>query len=325
MNRSACLIFNPVAGTGDSEQDLAQIRTILESEFDLDIHLTTKEICAKELASAAVERGVDAIIAAGGDGTLSEAAGAVIGTDIPFGIISMGTANAFAAALGIPETIEAACQVILESHTRTVDAADCNGYPMVLLAGVGFEAETVEKADREAKKRFGVLAYIMAGIQQLREFESFDVEIETEEKVIKLTAAAITVANAAPATSVLAQGPAGVIVDDGLLDLTIVAPVNRAAAVAATFHLFQTASNNNPVERDDIGYLRAKKFKITTEPPQKVVIDGEIVGETPIEIECIPNGLNIFVPIRQQINPVEKLVGLPNLIVEEKEVEKEGI
>lgn len=319
MNRSACLIFNPVAGQGDSEQDLAQIRAILEPEIDLDIYLTTPEIGAAELASAAVQRGVDAIIASGGDGTLSEAATAVVGTNIPFGIISRGTANAFATALGIPDTIEAACQAILQGLTRTVDTAYCNGHPMVLLAGIGFEAETVERADREAKNRFGFMAYIMAGLQQLRNLQTFDVVIETDDKIIQTSAAAVTVANAAPPTSVLAQGPAGIIVDDGLLDLTIVAPVNRAGAIAATFHLLQTASTGNAVERDDIGYLQAKRFKITTDPKQKVVVDGEILGTTPVEIHCVPGGLTVFVPSVEQVEPKEKLEGLPNLTIKLKE------
>lgn len=68
MNRSACLIFNPVVGQGDPELELAEIRSILEPEIDLDIYLTTEEVGADALAYAAVERGVDAIIASGGDG-----------------------------------------------------------------------------------------------------------------------------------------------------------------------------------------------------------------------------------------------------------------
>ncbi|GAB1543912.1 YegS/Rv2252/BmrU family lipid kinase [Scytonema sp. NUACC21] len=323
MKRSACLIFNPVAGQGDSDQDLAMIRSILEPEIDLDIQITTEDTCADDLARQAIERGVETIIASGGDGTLSEAAAAVVGTDIPFGIISRGTANAFAAALGIPDTIDAACQVILQGGTRTVDAAYCNDRPMVLLVGIGFEAEAVEQADREAKNRFGILAYIIAGLKELRDLEHFDVEIETEDKIIKTTAVAVTVANAAPPTSILAQGPAGIKVDDGLLDMTIVAPATRAGAVAAAFHLFQTASAGNAADRNDIGYLRAKQFKITTDRPQKVVVDGEIVGKTPVEIRCAPASLKVFVPSVEQEEPAEKLEGLPNLIVEEKEKDDE--
>ena len=323
MNRSACLIFNPVAGQGDPELELAMIRSLLEPEIDLDIDQTTKEIGADELAQAAVERGVEAIIASGGDGTLSAAAMAIVNTDIPFGIISRGTANAFAAALRIPDTIDAACMTILQGQTRYVDAAYCNGKPMVLLAGIGFEAETVELADRDAKRRFGIMAYVLAGVQQLRNLESFEVEIETEDRIITTTASAVTVANAAPPSSVLAQGPAGIIYDDGLLDLTIVAPESKAGAIAATLHLFQSASSNSAAERDDIGYLRGNRFKIKAEPPQKVVLDGEMIGTTPIEVYCVPSGLKIFVPLNQAVGPAEKLEGLPNLNIEMKDSNEE--
>lgn len=319
MKHSACLIFNPSAGQGNSEQDLELIQAILEPEIDLEVLLTTEEIGADKLARASIEKGVDAVIVSGGDGTISAAATAMVGTNIPLGIISRGTANAFASALGLPDTIQAACESILQFHSRNIDVAYCNDQPMVLLTGIGFEAETVEKADRESKNRFGIMAYILAGIQQLGELKIFDVEIETEDKIIKTSAAAVTVANAAPRTSVLAQGPAGIIVDDGLLDLTIVSPASKAGAIAATYHLFQTASAGNPVERDDIGYLRAKQFIIKTEPPQKVAIDGEIVGTTPVEIKCIPGGLRVFTPLVEEEIPVEKLEGLPNLVVELKD------
>ncbi|MBD1808208.1 YegS/Rv2252/BmrU family lipid kinase [Microcoleus sp. FACHB-SPT15] len=316
MKRSACLIFNPVAGQSDPDQDLSQIQALLDPEFDLDIRLTTPEVDASELAYDAVARGVHMVIASGGDGTLSAAAEALVGTNIPLAIISRGTANAFASALNIPDTIEGACQTILGGVTKVIDAAQCNGKPMVLLVGIGFEAEMVEKADREAKNRLGLLAYVLAGVQQLREFETFEVELETEDRVIKVSAAAVTIANAAPPTSIFAQGPAGIIYDDGLLDLTVVAPANRTVAIASAYHLLQTAIRGDAAERDDIGYLRARRIKVTTQPPQKVVLDGEILGTTPVEVECIPGGLTICVPQIEEEQPHERLEGLPELAVE---------
>lgn len=323
MNRTkACLIFNPVAGQTDPEQDLAAIRALLEPEIDLDIRFTTEDVDGDTIAKEAIAQGASTIIASGGDGTLSAAAAALVGTSIPLGIISRGTANAFAGALALPDTIPAACEIILGGATRVVDAALCNGLPMVLLAGIGFEAETVERADRQAKKRFGLLAYVMAGLQELRELDSFTAEIETEDKVITVTASAVTVANAAPPTSILAQGPAGVIFDDGLLDITIVAPVSRAGAIAASYHLLQTALNENAAaERNDIGYLRTRRVIVRTDPPQKVALDGEIIGNTPIDVECVPGGLTIFVPRdAAPLAPLEKLEGLPELTIESKPV-----
>ena len=318
MTRSACLIFNPVAGQGDSEQDLATIKSILEPEFNLDIQFTTEEIDGGELARRAAEREVEMIIASGGDGTVSAVAEALLNTNIPLGAISRGTANAFANALDIPDSIEAACKVIVDGATRKVDAATCNDKPMILLAGIGFEAETVEDADRETKDRLGMLAYVLSGLKQLKQFKKFATIIETDDKIIRVDANAVTVANAAPSTSVLAHGTAGVIYDDGLLDVTIIAPTTRASAIAVSYHLLQTASNNEAASREDIGYLRTKKVKVTTDPPQKIALDGEIIGETPVEIECVPEALTVLIPKEKAIQAIERLDHLPGIEIKYK-------
>jgi YegS/Rv2252/BmrU family lipid kinase len=317
--RNAYLIFNPVAGQGNADQDLAAIRSILEPTIDLEIHITTEKLDADQLAIHGVHKGVEAIIACGGDGTISAVTTALIGTGIPLGVIPRGTANAFANALDLPMTIEAACQTILAANTRVVDAATCNDKPMVLLAGIGFEAETIDLADRELKNKFGLLAYVLAGMDQLQRLEQFETTIETEDKIINVTASAITIANAAPPTSILAQGSASVICDDGLLDITIIAPANKTGAIAISYDLLTSALRGDSTTRSDIGYLRSKKLTITTEPPQKVVIDGEVTGTTPITIECIPGSLIIFSPQSELSIVVERLEGLPNLSVEIKE------
>ena len=318
MSRTACLIFNPVAGQGDSEQDLATIKRHLEPEFVLDIQFTTKEIDAGQLARQAVANDAKIIIASGGDGTVSAVTEALIETDIILGVIARGTANAFANALHIPDTIEAACKNILAGEVKKVDAAMCNNKSMILLAGIGFEAETVQDADREAKDRLGMLAYVLSGLKQLREFEEFTAEIETEDKVITIDASAVTIANAAPPSSVLAQGTAGVIFDDGLLDITILAPQTKTGAIATSIHLLQSGGNEQAVEREGVGYLRSSWVKVTTDPPQKVVLDGEIIGKTPIEVKCIPDGLNVFVPTAEEVQPDEQLDNLPGISITSK-------
>ena len=324
MTRSACLIFNPVAGQGDSEKDLATIESLLQSHFELDIQFTTEEVGGGELARRAIANDAKIIIASGGDGTVSALAEALVETGIPLGTIARGTANAFANALGIPDTIEAACQVIIDGATKKVDAARCNDKPMILLAGIGFEAETVENADREAKNRFGTFAYLLSGLKQLQKFKQFEATIKTEEKSVTFEASAITIANAAPASSILAQGTEEVVHDDGLLDVTIAAPKDRMSAIASSFHLLQTATQNKATKRDDIGYLRTKWIEVTTNPPQKVVLDGEIVGTTPVKARCIPQGLTIFAPENKEIALTEKIEQLSKARINSQEPIKEG-
>jgi YegS/Rv2252/BmrU family lipid kinase len=319
MIRQACLIFNPVAGQGNPEQELEIIKTILSPEFDLDIQFTSEEIDAGELAQEAVKNGVEILLAAGGDGTLSAVAEATVGTNIAVGAIPRGTANAFAAALGLPNNIEEACRVIKNGKTQKVDAAKCNDKSMVLLSEIGFGAEAIENATRESKNRWGMLAYVLSGIQQLRDLKPFAVEIEVEDKIVHLAEVnAVTVANVAPPTSILAQGPAGIIGDDGLLDVTIIAVEKWTEAIAASYHLLQSGLSGNAADREGIGYVRTKRVKITAEPPQKVVLDGEIIGTTPVQVECIPDGLTIFVPRNEAEESMEKLEGLPGLKIESK-------
>ena len=290
-SRIAHLIFYPISGQGNPNQDLKLIRQILEPQIQVNVIFTESEVSPGQQAREAITSGTDLVLASGGDGTVSAVAEAVMQTDMPLGVIPRGTANAFSVALGIPTNLRAACETILAGTTRQVDVATCNGLPMVLLGGIGFEAETVERANREMKNRFGVLAYLVAGMQQIADQEAFEADIEINGEINKFECSGITVANAAPPTSVLAQGFGEVITDDGLLDITIGLSSLEAEGIGA-------ALVKKPTQNEDILSLRVPKLKITTTPPQKVVVDGEIIGTTPVEFECINKGLTILAPIR---------------------------
>ncbi|MEM1370355.1 MAG: YegS/Rv2252/BmrU family lipid kinase [Cyanobacteria bacterium P01_H01_bin.15] len=296
----AHLIFNPVSGQGNAQQEINLIRELLRPYYQVIIHRTSLDYHAQDLAMRALNLSPDLIIASGGDGTVSEVASVLIDTKIPLGIIPRGTANAFAMALGIPTNIREACSTINLGKVKIVDAARCNGHlPMVLLAGIGFEAVTVEKANREQKNRWGALAYIMAGWQQLNEFETFKAEIEIDGQIQTLETVAITIANAAPNTSVLAQGGGKVLIDDGELDVTITVPdgkFDRFQAMQTVLDLFGAGLMNAPSEREEVIHLRTSKIKVSTDPPQKVVVDGDLIEDREITIECVPNSLRIMVP-----------------------------
>lgn len=303
-SRIAHLIFNPVAGQGDPNQELRLIRQILEPQIQVKVVLTEPDVSPVEQAKNAIAQGADLIIASGGDGTVSAVAEAVIKTNTPLGIIPRGTANAFSVALNIPTDVRGACENILAGTTVQVDAATCNGAPMVLLAGIGFEAETVERANREMKDRFGVLAYIVAGMQQFADQAAFEAEVEIDGQISKFECSAITVANAAPATSVMAQGFGMVVADDGLLDVTIGLSKVEAQGIGARLQgmgaiadLLRAAIVKQPTQNEDILSLRVPSLIVRTNPPQKVVVDGEIIGTTPVEFDCIEKGLTVLAPI----------------------------
>jgi diacylglycerol kinase (ATP) len=306
-SRIAYMIFNPVAGQGNPNVDLALIKDVLEPQILVNVIMTQPDLDPAEQARDIIahiqsknehDLGRSLIIASGGDGTVSAVAGATMNTGIPLGVIPRGTANAFSVGLGIPTNLRAACETILAGNTHVVDAARCNDIPMVLLAGLGFEAGMVDGATRELKNELGNLAYVLSGVRQLAAAEPFTATIEIDGEVSEVTTNAITVANVAPATSVLAQGLGAVIPDDGLMEVTIATTTSRLQGINALASLMAAAARGNPTQRDDITCLRTNRIKVTTNPPQKVVIDGEILAANPLVFECLPQALTVFAPLK---------------------------
>jgi YegS/Rv2252/BmrU family lipid kinase len=303
----AYLIFNPVAGQGNPNIELATIREMLEPQILINVIMTQPDVDPADQARDVVgiiqsktshDMGHSLIIASGGDGTVSAVAEATIGTGIPLGIIPRGTANAFSVGLGIPTNLRNACSTILAGNTHVIDAAQCNDIPMILLAGLGFEAGMVSKATRELKNELGNLAYLLAGVKQLATAKPFTATIEFDGQVTHFNTTAITVANVAPPTSVLAQGLGMVIPDDGLLEVTVATSQTRMQNLKALAALTASATRGNPSQREDILSFRTARLKVTTDPPQTLVIDGEIVeGNNPVEFACIPKGLTILAPL----------------------------
>ncbi|MBD2109170.1 YegS/Rv2252/BmrU family lipid kinase [Nodosilinea sp. FACHB-13] len=303
----AYLIFNPVAGQGNPNTDLALIKEVLEPQILVNVIMTKPELDPAEQAQEVIahiqsktehDMGRSLIIASGGDGTVSAVAGATIGTGIPLGVIPRGTANAFSVGLGIPTNLRAACETILAGNTHVIDAARCNDIPMILLAGLGFEAGMVDGASRQLKNELGNLAYVLSGVRQLAAAEPFTATLEIDGEVTTVVTTAITVANVAPPTSVLAQGLGEVIPDDGLLEITIATSTTRLQGINALASLVAAAAWGNPTQRDDITCLRARRIKVSTDPPQKLVVDGEILEVNPVLFECLPDALTVFAPLQ---------------------------
>ena len=303
----AYLIFNPVAGQGNPNLDLALIKEVLEPQILVNVTMTQPDVDPAEQAKEIIahiqsknehDLGRSLIIASGGDGTVSAVAGATMNTNIPLGIIPRGTANAFSVGLGIPTNLRAACETILAGNTHIIDGARCNDIPMILLAGVGFEAGMVDGATRQLKNELGNLAYVLSGVRQVASATPFTATLEIDGEVSTVTTTAITVANVAPSTSVLAQGLGAVIPDDGLMEVTIATSTTRLQGINALASLVAAAARGNPTQRDDITCLRTSRIKVTTDPPQKVVIDGEVLEANPLEFVCLPQALTVFAPLR---------------------------
>ena len=305
-SRRGYLIFNPISGQGDPDAELAEIRRHLEPQFMLQVWKTQPDLDPAEQAKQLINEikafdadgeGDSIIIASGGDGTVGAVASALQGSDIPLGIIPRGTANAFSVALGIPTGVKAACTNLLLGNLRRVDVALCNNQPMILLAGIGFEAGMVDKASRELKNILGPMAYIFSGARQFVDQLPFQATMLIDGEQVQIDASAITIANAAPATSVMAQGFGEVIPDDGLLEVIIASPKDRISGLSVLSSLAWSALKSSNANHNNLACFRTKQIQLELKEVQKLVIDGEILDAQTVTVTVNPQALQVVAPI----------------------------
>lgn len=126
---------------------------------------------ARYIPSAVTElldEGVDLLYVWGGDGSVRRCLNAVGAAPVSLAVLPAGTANLFAGNLGIPRNLEQAVAVGLDGRRRTLDVGVVNGERFGVMAGVGFDAVMIRKADEGLKERLGRLGYVVAGVEAVR-------------------------------------------------------------------------------------------------------------------------------------------------------------
>jgi diacylglycerol kinase family enzyme len=168
---------------------------------------------------------------------------------------------------------------------------------MILLAGLGFEAGMVDKANRKLKNILGPMAYIFSGARQIVDQKPFQATLRIDNKDYHVDASAITIANAAPATSVMAQGFGKVIPDDGLLDIIVASPKDTISGLSVLSSLAWSAVMSSNSNNNDLACFRADQIKIELSESQKLVIDGEILDAQNVTVTMNPRALQVVAPI----------------------------
>ncbi len=162
-------------------------------------------------------KNVDAVIAAGGDGTVVGTIPTAIARGIPLGIVPLGTFNDLARALGVPLDVHEACAAILRGKTRKIDVGRVNGAYFVNEASVGLSTRIARKQTPEVKQRFGAVAIISTTLRSLRQTRPFRVHLQFDGRTEQFSTIQLTVANSARFGGVFHRPDASL--DDGWLDL----------------------------------------------------------------------------------------------------------
>ena len=160
-----------IAHAGKSFGDgLPELRRELERqgvEDPLWVEVPKSRFAPKQVKRA-LEEGCDLLFVWGGDGTVQRSIDAMAGSDAALAILPAGTANLLATNLGIPQDIEQAVSIGLRGEPRKLDVGRFNGERFAVMAGVGFDASMIQQADGTLKDRFGRVAYVWTGSQNLR-------------------------------------------------------------------------------------------------------------------------------------------------------------
>jgi YegS/Rv2252/BmrU family lipid kinase len=313
------LVGNPVSG-GPTTVPLDAVRERLSASFDVDLHETSTERGAEACARDALAAGAAVLVAAGGDGTVGAVAGVLAGSDVPLGIVPRGTGNSVARALDVPLDLEGAARVIEAGATRRLDVGRCGGRRFVLHCVVGVHADAVADTPRAGKQRWGALAYAASTLKKLAGLAPFRVELDTGHDVLRCSAVSVAIANLAPRQTLVAQGPPEVAGDDARLDVTVLAPSGLSDAVAIALHLLASARRGEAAKREGVGWFRCRSLRVTAEPPQTVLLDGEPFGTTPVDVEVSSDAVRVLAPPAERAAAVHDadLDGLPDLEVERR-------
>jgi diacylglycerol kinase (ATP) len=254
---------------------------------------------AAALADARAMAGCRAVIAAGGDGTVSQIINE-LPPGVPLAVLPLGTENLLARALGFAPEPRALARAVVASRTRTVDlgraTAAGRSRLFAVMLGAGFDAAVVHRvaqwrARGPALRRVRRASYLIPIAACMIEYASSRVRLTTEADSAE--GAHCVIANVAAYALNLPLTPAAT-ADDGRLDWLMLQRPGRAALLAYCWAVYR----GRHLRRADVSAGQATRLSVTSATPTPVQLDGDAWGTTPVEVEIVPRALTVVAPDR---------------------------
>jgi diacylglycerol kinase (ATP) len=295
--RRIVLAINPTASFGKGKH----VGPLVTERLRAAGHEVTAlaEASMADLASAArvaLDRGTDALVVVGGDGMVHLGVNLVAGTGVPLGIVPSGTGNDTARGLGIPlGDPEAAITALLDAlgrPPRMIDAGRIRSADRVVwfasILSAGFDAIVNERANKMRRPR-GASRYTIALLRELAVLRPIKYRIELDGVARDTEAALLAVANNTSLGGGMLIAP-DALLDDGMFDVVIVAPVSRLKFL----RLFPKVFSGTHTGLDTVEVVRARHVRLQVDGVVAYA-DGERVGPaTDIEVEVEPGALAVL-------------------------------
>lgn len=293
------LIANPVSGGGKWRNAQAEIMQRLSAKYVVSIYETQQNVSAKTLSEKAINQGNQVVVACGGDGTVSEVASVVLDSEVTLGILPLGTTNALCHVLYGASTkvfpIKVCCDVILKADTQTIDTGICNKELFLLMACVGLSQKMIASADRNEKNSEGQVAYLKGLWNAVQQNETTMLNVTVDDApAFSLRTSSFVVANAAPFSTILAQGGGEPNFTDGLLNITWLVDDTTLTEKMLDLSDLATRSVMNSTSNANIQFRHGQTVSITAEQELNYVIDGENRQADRISIQINPKSLKVM-------------------------------
>ncbi len=299
MNIRRLVIYNPVA-RGSRRQGIGQDigQQLANAGLACELQITDSPQQATQIARHAAHCGYGQIIAAGGDGTVNAVINGMADSASALGIIPLGTANALAKNLGLPEgDISAAAAVIAQGHTRRIDLGMINGRYFAAMAGVGLDAQVAYEMGSGWKRRLGTMAFVGQALTTAIHYQPSHLclQLDGEPSLdIAEPVWAVVICNFPLYTWRLRFVPQAQ-PDDGQLDVVVFHHCSLGQLLALAAHNFL---RGQPVaENPHVTVTKAQQMQITSQPPCRWQVDGDVAGQTPVQVRIAPNKLNLITPV----------------------------
>ncbi len=291
----ALIIMNPISGFNNAKS----LRRLINDHFrragwSFSIYLTEKDVHPGPLIGEYLDKGVDLVVVAGGDGTIAAVAAGMAGSTIPMGIIPTGTWNAIARHLMLSFNPNKALALITGNHqVKHLDLMSMGTSIHAMNLGVGLSARVIKETSREKKRRFGNLAYYAGLVRQVFGIKLTSYRIIADGKKYRGKALEIMVANYGVVGLNAVESLLDVHPDDGKADVLIFKP----RTVLDLPEMFWQALVRRKKRSPKFQQLRASStIFIQTNPPMDVQADGEVVGQTPITVNVLQRSVRVIVP-----------------------------
>lgn len=242
---------------------------------------------ARRFSREAAEAGIRVVVAAGGDGTINDVVNGLAGSDTALGILPVGTMNVFAAELGLPNDLEEAWEIIEAGYTRSIDLAQANEHYFVQLAGIGFDAQVVERTSWNFKKNFGPLSYVISAAQIAAE-KPPRIIVESDGRTFDGSFVLIGNGRFYGAPIKVFKDAK---LDDGLLDVLILKNVGYLELARFLTGVF----TGTHTEFEDVEYFQTTSLRVRSEDEVPVEVDGELMGKLPVEFRIAARKLRVVV------------------------------